>query len=157
MCAGSRLKIRALSIDPVLWRQLSKGGKNSPREGKKRPSFDDAQPSAYNRDMNRAVRVVRPQGTAQRAFERQQLVRPLATGASNTSPASTPRESNDVFDRLERCQALLTAKELARMLAVSPKTIYSYVSRNMIPYYKIEANVRFRAQDIADWLRRHAA
>ncbi len=54
------------------------------------------------------------------------------------------------------CQALLTAKELARMLAVSPKTIYSYVSRNMIPYYKIEANVRFRAQDIADWLRRHA-
>jgi hypothetical protein len=30
------------------------------------------------------------------------------------------------------------------MLAISEKTVYSYVSRNMIAHYKIEANVRFR-------------
>jgi excisionase family DNA binding protein len=54
---------------------------------------------------------------------------------------------------VSQCERLLTAKELAGMLAISPKTIYSYVERNMIPYYKIEANVRFRARDIANWLR----
>ena len=65
--------------------------------------------------------------------------------------------SGDVFERLAQSDRLLTAKELATLLAVSPKTLYSYVSRNLIPYYKIEANVRFRGKDVAEWLRRHAA
>jgi excisionase family DNA binding protein len=51
----------------------------------------------------------------------------------------------------------LTAKELAALLAVSPKTIYGYVARNLIPHYRIAASVRFRARDIAEWLRSHAA
>ena len=63
----------------------------------------------------------------------------------------------DVFDRLARSPNLLTARELADLLAVSPKTIYSYVARNLIPHYKIAASVRFRARDIAEWLRSHAA
>jgi excisionase family DNA binding protein len=67
---------------------------------------------------------------------------------------STP---GDVFERLASSDRLLTAKELAALLSVSPKTLYSYVSRNLIPYYKIESNVRFRAKDVAEWLRRHAA
>ena len=69
-------------------------------------------------------------------------------------PASDPL---DVFDRLARSPNLLTAKELAGLLAVSPKTIYSYVGRGIIPHYKIAAAVRFRARDIAEWLRSHAA
>ncbi len=69
----------------------------------------------------------------------------------------TPSVSGDVFERLTQSDRLLTAKELARLLAISPKTLYSYVSRNIIPHYKIEANVRFRGKDIAEWLRRHAA
>jgi excisionase family DNA binding protein len=74
------------------------------------------------------------------------------------SPAATLTiaEATDIFDQLSQCERLLTAKELAGMLAISPKTIYSYVERNMIPYYRIEANVRFRASDIARWLRGHA-
>jgi excisionase family DNA binding protein len=63
----------------------------------------------------------------------------------------------DIFDRLARSPNLLTAKELAGLLAVSPKTIYSYVGRGIIPHYKIAAAVRFRARDIAEWLRSHAA
>jgi excisionase family DNA binding protein len=63
----------------------------------------------------------------------------------------------DVFDRLDRCCSLLTAKELATLLAVSPKTIYGYVARNLIPHYRIAASVRFRARDIVEWLRTHAA
>ena len=74
------------------------------------------------------------------------------------SPAATLgiAESTDIFDQLSQCERLLTAKELAGMLAISPKTIYSYVERNMIPYYRIEANVRFRASDIAKWLCDHS-
>ena len=63
----------------------------------------------------------------------------------------------DVFDRLERYASLLTVKELATLLAVSPKTIYGYAARNLIPHYRIAASVRFRARDIAEWLRSHAA
>jgi excisionase family DNA binding protein len=76
----------------------------------------------------------------------------------STSPVATLTfaESADVFEQLSHCDRLLTAKELAGMLAISPKTIYSYVERNMIPYYRIEANVRFRASDIAKWLRDRA-
>jgi excisionase family DNA binding protein len=76
----------------------------------------------------------------------------------STSPAATLHipDVADVFDHLSHCERLLTAKELAGMLAISPKTIYSYVERNMIPYYRIEANIRFRASDIARWLRDHA-
>ena len=71
--------------------------------------------------------------------------------------ADTPEAASDVFERLTRSDSLLTAKELAKLLAVSPKTLYSYVSRNMIPHFKIEANVRFRGKEVADWLKRHAA
>ena len=79
----------------------------------------------------------------------------------STSPAATlssrePEPDSDVFDQLSRCERMLTAKELACMLAISPKTIYSYVERNMIPYYRIEANIRFRASDVARWLRDHS-
>lgn len=63
----------------------------------------------------------------------------------------------DALERLAHADRLLTAKELASLLAISPKTLYNYVSRNLIPHYKIEANVRFRGRDIAEWLRRRAA
>jgi hypothetical protein len=50
----------------------------------------------------------------------------MATPASSgVSPLGI---SADVFEHLAHCDRLLTAKELARLLAVSPKTLYSYVS-----------------------------
>jgi excisionase family DNA binding protein len=63
----------------------------------------------------------------------------------------------DVFERLAQSANLLTVKELAALLAVSPKTVYGYVSRGLIPHYRIAASVRFRPRDIAEWLRSHAA
>ena len=78
--------------------------------------------------------------------------------ARSTIPEGLGRAGpQDVLERLIQSERLLTAKELAELLAVSPKTLYSYVSRNMIPHYKIEANVRFRGKDVAEWLRRRAA
>jgi len=43
------------------------------------------------------------------------------------------------------------------VLAISPKTIYGYAERNMIPHFKIEASVRFRGRDVAEWLYNHAS
>lgn len=77
--------------------------------------------------------------------------------AGGPDNAAGSREPVDVFDHLARCSNLLTTKELAALLAVSPKTVYSYVTRNIIPHYKIASSVRFRARDIAEWLRSHAA
>jgi excisionase family DNA binding protein len=77
-----------------------------------------------------------------------------------TSPApsvSLRTEASDVFERLVRAQNLLTTKEVASILAISPKTVYAYVERNMIPHLKIETSVRFRGRDVAEWLKRHVA
>ena len=76
--------------------------------------------------------------------------------ASPVHPISAVGPADDVFERLARCDRLLTAKELADILAISPKTLYTYVSRGMIPYFKIESNVRFRAREVAEWLRQHS-
>ena len=57
----------------------------------------------------------------------------------STSPTLAIPEPGDVFAQLTSCQRLLTARDVAKILAISEKTVYSYVSRNMIPYYKIEA------------------
>jgi hypothetical protein len=58
----------------------------------------------------------------------------------STSPTLSISEPGDVFERLAACHGFLTARDVAKMLAISEKTVYSYVSRNMIPHYKIEAN-----------------
>jgi len=76
--------------------------------------------------------------------------------ASPVHQLSCVGRADDVFDRLARCDHLLTAKELADILAISPKTLYNYVTRGMIPYFKIESNVRFRAREVAEWLEKHS-
>ena len=61
---------------------------------------------------------------------------------------------SDGIDQLASSDRLMTAKEVARLLAISEKTIYSYVSKSLIPYYKIQSSVRFRARDVNAWLSR---
>ena len=48
---------------------------------------------------------------------------------------------------------LLSASELAKLLNISPKTVYAYVSKGLIPVIKIESNVRFSPQEIRQWLQ----
>lgn len=50
---------------------------------------------------------------------------------------------------------MLTAKELEALLKIDVKTIYSYVQRGLIPYVKIQSNVRFVRQQIFDWIGEH--
>ncbi|MCL5669998.1 MAG: helix-turn-helix domain-containing protein [Acidobacteria bacterium] len=47
---------------------------------------------------------------------------------------------------------LLTAKELEKLLKIDVKTIYSYVERGLIPYVRIQSNVRFIRQQILEWI-----
>lgn len=47
---------------------------------------------------------------------------------------------------------ILTAKELEALLRIDVKTIYGYVQRGLIPYVRIQSNLRFRKQEVLDWL-----
>ncbi len=51
---------------------------------------------------------------------------------------------------------MLTAKELEAMLKIDRKTIYSYVQRGLIPYVKVQSNVRFRTSEILDWIEKQS-
>jgi predicted DNA-binding transcriptional regulator AlpA len=48
---------------------------------------------------------------------------------------------------------LLTARELEAMLKIDIKTIYAYVQRGLIPYVKIQSNVRFPKHEILAWIQ----
>ncbi len=50
---------------------------------------------------------------------------------------------------------LMTAKELEALLKIDVKTIYRYVQRGLIPYVRIQSNVRFIRQQILDWIGEH--
>ena len=72
------------------------------------------------------------------------------------SPTVSVPEPTDVFEQLAACRKLLTAHEVHDLLGISEKTLYKYVSLNLIPHYKIGANVRFRPRELAQWLEARA-
>jgi excisionase family DNA binding protein len=47
---------------------------------------------------------------------------------------------------------VLTAKDLEAVLQIDRKTIYAYVQRGLIPYMRIESNVRFSKHQVMRWL-----
>jgi excisionase family DNA binding protein len=51
---------------------------------------------------------------------------------------------------------MLTAKELEAILKIDVKTIYSYVQRGLIPYVRIQSNVRFLKQEIFEWIEKQS-
>ena len=63
-----------------------------------------------------------------------------------------PNQTNKRRD-LER---LVTAKDLEALLQIDVKTLYSYVRRGLIPYVRIESNLRFRPSEVQAWLEGQA-
>ena len=61
--------------------------------------------------------------------------------------SSTLRQTNTV-----ELPEILTAKELEAFLRIDVKTIYGYVQRGLIPYIRIQSNLRFRKQEVLDWI-----
>ena len=47
---------------------------------------------------------------------------------------------------------MFTAKDLEELLKIDVKTLYGYVNRGLIPYVKIESNLRFPRRRIFDWI-----
>jgi predicted DNA-binding transcriptional regulator AlpA len=51
---------------------------------------------------------------------------------------------------------MLTAADLEALLKIDVKTLYRYVQRRLIPFVRIQSNVRFRKCDILDWINRQS-
>jgi len=51
---------------------------------------------------------------------------------------------------------LLTARDLEAMLKIDVKTIYMYVQKGLIPYVRIQSNVRFVREEILDWIEKQS-
>jgi excisionase family DNA binding protein len=49
-----------------------------------------------------------------------------------------------------------TARELEALLKVDVKTIYGYVQRGLIPYVRLQSNVRFPKGLIQEWLKQNS-
>jgi predicted DNA-binding transcriptional regulator AlpA len=64
-----------------------------------------------------------------------------------------PEPIPDVFEQLLQSSRLLTGQELSRILRLSPKTLYSYAERDLIPHFKIETSIRYSGMEVAEWLR----
>jgi predicted DNA-binding transcriptional regulator AlpA len=47
---------------------------------------------------------------------------------------------------------ILNVKELEAFLKIDQKTIYRYVSLGLIPYVKIQSNIRFVKRQILTWI-----
>jgi excisionase family DNA binding protein len=58
-------------------------------------------------------------------------------------------------EREEESKELLTAKEVEELLRIDVKTIYGYVQRGLIPYIKIQSNLRFNKAEVLAWLAEH--
>jgi excisionase family DNA binding protein len=45
-------------------------------------------------------------------------------------------------------------KEIAEFLAVSPNTVYYWISIDFIPHYRLPKGVRFKTSEIERWMSR---
>jgi len=59
-------------------------------------------------------------------------------------------------ETFSRTSEMLTARDLEALLQIDRKTIYSYVQRGLIPYVRIQSNLRFRRTEIEGWIEKHS-
>ncbi len=50
---------------------------------------------------------------------------------------------------------VLTARDVERTLKIDVKTIYGYVERGLLPYVRIQSNLRFVKSEILKWMEEH--
>jgi predicted DNA-binding transcriptional regulator AlpA len=93
---------------------------------------------------------------------RHALVAALSTAQYRQVKFLTPEETFSFLDGQEAQVApdavapdpseLMTAKEVEELLRIDVKTVYSYVKRGLLPYVKIQSNVRFLRSAILHWM-----
>ena len=66
-----------------------------------------------------------------------------------------PPETLTLTEKLARnYKGALTAKQLAELLNISPKTVFKMAKAGRIPSFRVGSAVRFDARLVIDWLRR---
>ncbi len=60
--------------------------------------------------------------------------------------------SAPILAGFEALPDMLTASDLEAVIQIDRKTIYGYVQRGLIPYVRIESNVRFPKHRVMRWL-----
>lgn len=67
---------------------------------------------------------------------------------------TTSREGDG---RKEDPKELLTAKEVEELVRIDVKTIYGYVQKGLIPYVRIQSNLRFLRSEVLAWVADHSS
>ena len=65
--------------------------------------------------------------------------------------------SMKIADEIENLGHLLTIDELARLIRLSPKTLYAKAKAGTIPVTRLSGSLRFDPKLTADWLREQTA
>jgi hypothetical protein len=73
------------------------------------------------------------------------------------NPESQNPKPRSIADTIERWGRMLTVKELAHLLAESPKTTYARVKRGSQPATLVGSSIRFDPYVTAKWLRSKSA
>lgn len=60
-------------------------------------------------------------------------------------------------DNILLFENLMTAKEVGLKLGVHHKTVYEWAKLNRIPHVRLGRSIRFRPQELAEWLRKKGA
>jgi hypothetical protein len=76
----------------------------------------------------------------------------LDKGTGRRTPSTAGSEPLDGEGQTGLEPEMLTAKELEAMLKIDVKTIYGYVQRGLIPYIRIQSNLRFSKPAILAWI-----
>ena len=59
----------------------------------------------------------------------------------------------NLADSLEKRTTALTVAEVAKLLSVNPRQVYTLAAQNRIPSFKVGGCVRFDPSTVASWLR----
>ena len=49
---------------------------------------------------------------------------------------------------------VLTVSEVAALLRISRNKVYDMVARNQLPHFRVGNCIRFRSDDLGEWMRR---
>jgi predicted DNA-binding transcriptional regulator AlpA len=96
----------------------------------------DATLTVLNQEQIKRVRFLTPE----QLFAFLETLEAKAAGREDTAPGS---------------REVLTAKELEGLLKIDVKTIYSYAQRGLLPYVRIQSNLRFLKAEIVKWIEEH--
>lgn len=117
--------------------------------------FDDVFLVAPDRDALARVRERASKTLQPRVMKKLRFVLPeqvfaaISVLESKSAPEPTaPVEGGD---------EVLTAGEVERLLKIDVKTIYRYAQKGMIPYVRVQSNLRFIKSEVLAWFREHGS